>query len=441
MRFFSDDVLLSGETAQSIYSRVKGLPIIDYHCHLDPKMIAENASFEDIGAFWLATDHYKWRAMRMCGVDEYYITGDASYHEKFLKYAEIVPQLCGNPLYYWTHMELKKIFDIRVPLSEESAETIYQKANEKLREMSVQTLLKKFKVEYIATTDDPVDDLRYHGVHGDTTVAPTFRPDKVYTLDREYLARLSAAAGCETDTLDGLREALTRRLDFFCEKGCRITDHGFSHFPETNATEEEARALYLRRDSLNECEREAFFGYLLGFLMREYKKRNLMVQLHFGVTRNVNPTAFREIGVDSGFDVMSSPQSPEGLIRFLASIPDGERPEILLYTLNDSGLASLTCVTGAFRNVRMGAAWWFNDSLLGIRKNLETIAEYGALGTSTGMLTDSRSFSSYARFDFFRRILSNLVAGYVERGEYNLKAAYAMMQRICYENPKALIDH
>lgn len=437
--FYDETVLLQNETAKQLYAEVKALPIIDYHCHLDPKMIAEDATFSDIGAFWLAGDHYKWRAMRLCGVEEKYITGDADFHEKFLKYAEIVPNLCGNPLYYWTHMELRQIFGIEKQLNAQTAEEIYREASEKLKNMSVSTLLRRFGVEYIATTDDPVDDLRYHGTHGGTTVAPTFRPDKVYTLDEGYLSRLGEASDCDTKTLSGLLDALTRRLDYFVSKGCRITDHGFEKFPSRCADREEAEALYERRDALTADEKEAFFGFLLGFLLREYRKRDLTVQLHFCVTRNVNPAAFREIGVDSGFDVMSTPPDPKALISFLSGIPDAERPRILLYTLNDSGLSSLACVTGAFRDVRMGAAWWFNDTLLGIRRNLETIAEYSVLGSSTGMLTDSRSFSSYARFDFFRRILANLVGEYVEHGEYDLSAAKLLMRNVSYENPKALI--
>lgn len=444
MKGFFDhfDVLLSSETAQTLYGTVKNLPIVDYHCHLDPEMIAKNAHFSDIGEFWLSGDHYKWRAMRLCGVDERYITGNADYHEKFLKYAEIVPELCGNPLYYWTHMELSQIFGITKPLSKETAEEIYAEATEKLRtrSISVHTLLQFFGVEYIATTDDPADDLRYHGKYGNTTVAPTFRPDKVYALDDAYLAKLGEAAGGDVGSLDGLLTALTRRLDYFCEKGCRISDHGFEYFPRMMATKAEAEALYEKRGSLTDAEKEAFFGFMLDFLMREYKKRDMTVQLHFGVTRNVNPKAFREIGVDSGFDVMSNPPDPKALIAFLSRIPDEERPNIVLYTLNDSGLSSLACVTGAFRNVRMGAAWWFNDTVLGIERNLKTIAEYAALGTCTGMLTDSRSFSSYARFDFFRRILCSLVGGYVERGEYDLAAARVLLRKICYDNPKALIE-
>ena len=438
-RFFDDNLLLSTQAARELYGDVKTLPIIDYHCHLDPKMIAEDARFDNIGAFWLAGDHYKWRAMRLCGVDEKYITGDADFSEKFVKYAEIVPKLVGNPLYYWTHMELSQIFGINEPLNAQSARNIYDEASVKLRSMSVMTLLQKFGVRFIATTDDPVDDLRYHGKYGDTLVSPTFRPDKALTLDGDYLKRLGEVSDTDVSTLDGFLTALTGRLDYFVSKGCRISDHGFEHFPESIATKEQAEQLYARRGELSAADKSALFGYLLRFLMLEYKKRGIAVQLHFGVTRNVNEVAFESIGVDSGFDVMSAPQDVRGIIRFLGSMTDEERPEILLYTLNDSELRAYACVTGAFRGVRLGAAWWFNDTVSGIRRNLQTIAEYAALGTSPGMLTDSRSFSSYARFDFFRRILADTIGGYVERGEYDTVSAELLMRDICYNNAKKLI--
>ncbi len=438
--FFDDAVLLGSETAQKLYACVKDLPIVDYHCHLDQKMIARDATFENIGALWLAGDHYKWRSMRICGVDEKYITGDADFHEKFLKYAEIVPNLCGNPLYYWTHMELKQVFGIDKPLNKETAEEIYEEATAKLKSMSVRSILKSFGVEYIATTDDPIDDLCDHGTYGSIQVSPTFRPDKVFAMDGAYLKKLGEVSGCDVSTLDGLLDALSKRLDFFCEKGCRIADHGFEFFPTAFATHDEATKLYHKRENLSEGEKNSLIGFLFDFFLREYKKHNITVQLHFGVTRNVNPKMFETIGADSGFDVISSPQDPKDVIAFLARIPDEERPNILLYTLNDSGLPALACITGAFRNVRMGAAWWFNDTMLGIRKNLQTIAEYSVLGTSTGMLTDSRSFSSYARFDFFRRILANVVAEYVDDGAYDFGAAEELMKNVCYRNPRALVD-
>ncbi len=437
--FFDDTVLLHSDTAIKLYEKIKDLPIIDYHCHLDQTKIKENAKFSDIGELWLAGDHYKWRAMRMCGVDEKYITGNASYHEKFLKYAEIMPKLIGNSLYYFTHLELKELFGICEPLRGESAERIYAKANEKLRSLTVLELLKKFKVEYIATTDDPCDDLSSHGRCGETIVAPTFRPDKAYA-PKEYTPKLEGVVGRKITTAKEYLNALIERLDYFVKRGCKITDHGFEKFPKAYIDDATAERLFAKRENLTEQEKEQFFGWLLVKLTREYYKRNLVMQLHFAVIRNNNAAMYEICGVDSGFDLIGEPQPIKDVVLFFNQVKDEERPQTIVYTLSDSNLAALACVTGAFRNVRMGAAWWFNDTLRGIRKNLQTISEYSVLGTNIGMLTDSRSFSSYCRFDFFRRIVADFVAEKVETGEYDECAAELLLQNICYANPKALIN-
>lgn len=438
-QFFDDQVLLRSPTAVKLYEQIKDLPIIDYHCHLDQSKIKANAKFSDIGELWLAGDHYKWRAMRMCGVDEQYITGDAAFREKFIKYAEIMPQLIGNPLYYFTHLELKQIFGICEPLNADSAEKIYNQANEKLQTLSVLDLLRQFRVGYIATTDDPCDDLSAHGRYGDTTVAPTFRPDKAYAPD-EYNPKLESAVGRRITTAEQYLGALVERLDFFVSKGCRITDHGFERFPYSYIDDGTAEQLFAKRDNLSEQEKDQFFGWLLVKLTKEYAKRSLVMQLHFAVIRNNNALMFERCGVDSGFDLIGEQQSVKDVVRFFNQVKDGQRPQTILYTLNDSNLAALSCVTGAFRNVRMGAAWWFNDTLQGIRKNLQTVAEYSVLGTSPGMLTDSRSFSSYCRFDFFRRIVSDYVAEKVEAGEYDENAAHHLLYNICYANPKTFMN-
>ena len=433
-KFFGEELFLNTEAAGRIYAEIKDLPIVDYHCHLDQTKIAADCGFSDIGELWLVGDHYKWRAMRLCGVEEKYITGDASYREKFLKYAEILPKMVGNAVYYWTQMELSQIFGIDEPLNAESAQRIYEQANEVLRTTTVSSLLKKFKVSYIATTDDPVDSLEYHGTYGQTAVRPTFRPDKIYALDQGYIDQLGKSAGVKIDTLDDLLGALTSRLDFFVSRGCRISDHGFARFPKAYATEIEAAELFARRASLTEAEKDRLFGFLLTFLAKEYAKRGMIMQIHFAVVRNNNPEMFRRCGVDSGFDLIGEPQSVTDLIAFFAQLPDDERPQIVLYTLNDSNLASLTAVCGAFAKVRMGAAWWFNDTVEGIRRNLQTIAEYSALGTNFGMLTDSRSFASYVRFDFFRRLLADYLGNLVEKGEYDEAAAITLAIDVSYGN-------
>ena len=438
--FFGNKLLLNTPSAEELYEEVKDLPIIDYHCHLDPAMIAEDRCFSDIGEFWLSGDHYKWRAMRICGVDEYYVTGGASYKEKFLKFSEILPLMVGNPLYYWSHMELRGIFGIDIPLNKDTAEQIYEEASAKLSSLSCRKLLSKFSVERVATTDDPADTLEYHGKHGDTLVTPTFRPDSVYSLDGAYLERLGRAAGIKIDSLPALLSALESRLDFFVEKGCFISDHGFDTFPKSYATYGEACALFDRRDRLTESEKDSFFGFILLWLMKEYKKRNMTAQLHFAVTRNVNPEIFSICGRDSGIDTISSAPDAKDLIAFLSRIPDSERPDIVIYTLNDATLTSLASVSGAFRGVRMGTAWWFNDTTEGIRRNLSVISEYSSLGVNLGMLTDSRSFSSYLRFDFFRRILCDFIGGLVENGEYDSSAALDTVKKICYYNAKEMCE-
>ena len=431
MKFFDDNLLLSSDSAREIYAQVKDLPIIDYHCHLDQNKIKSDAHFSDIGELWLAGDHYKWRAMRLCSVDERFITGNASWHEKFLAYAKIVPQLAGNPLYYWTHMELSQVFGILEPLGEESAERIYAQANERLKHISVRTLLKQYKVEFVATTDDPVDDLASHGTYDGTIVAPTFRPDKLLSLDRAYLDRLGKVVGYPLKTLADIQRAAEERLKYFVAHGCRISDHGFTGFPAKYVSKEEAERLFEAGEG-----REEVFGYLLTSLARLYKKYNVIMQIHFAVTRNVNPKMYKACGADAGFDVVADGSRIEDVIAFFQQLSDEERPETVLYTLNDSELPALAALTGAFRHVKPGAAWWFNDTVQGIRKNLSTIAEYSVLGTNFGMLTDSRSFSSYARFDFFRRILSDYLGNLAEKGEYDMQAAKTIAMNICYYNIK-----
>ena len=439
--FYGDKVFLHSETAYKLYQAVRDLPIIDYHCHLDQFKIKDNATFSDLGELWLAGDHYKWRAMRLCGVDEEYITGKASYHDKFLKYAEIMPQLIGNPLYAWTHLELKQIFGIDKPLDRNTAEEIYKEANAVLGKLSVRKLLSNFNVEFVATTDDPADDLSAHGTYGNTFVTPTFRPDKLYFLDEEYLQKLGRAAGKEMKQLDDLLSVLRDRLDFFASKGCRMSDHGFERFPQHYATAGEAGEYFANRNRLTEHEKDAFFGFLLVWLAKEYAKRNITMQLHFSVIRNNNTEMYRKCGADSGFDLIGEEQSVKDLIKFFDQIRDDERPQTVLYTLNDSNLPAIAAATGAFRNVRMGAAWWFNDTAEGIRKNLKTISEYSVLGNNLGMLTDSRSFSSYSRFDYFRRILCDFVAEKVSGGEYDETSAEQLVKNICYYNAKKVTIH
>ena len=287
--------------------------------------------------------------------------------------------------------------------------------------------------------DDPCDDLAAHGKYGNTIVAPTFRPDKLLALDGEYLKKLGKMVGYAIETLADLLRAAEERLQYFVEHGCKISDHGFLRFPRGVAPRTEAEELFSRRGELTESEYEKLFGYLLVELAKLYKKYGIIMQIHFAVTRNVDAGMYKQCGADAGFDVIADGSRVEDVIGFFQQLSDEERPEMILYTLNDSELPALACLTGAFRHVKMGAAWWFNDTVQGIRKNLSVIAEYSALGTNYGMLTDSRSFSSYARFDFFRRILSDYLGDLVEKGEYDKAAAKELARNVCYFNIKRRI--
>ncbi len=438
--FFGKDLLLSTPAAKELYEGVKDLPILDYHCHLDEWKIKENAPLGSLGELWLAGDHYKWRAMRLCGVDEKYITGDASFEEKYMAFARIFPKLCGSPLYYWTQMELSLIFDIHEPLCEESAMRIYNAANEKLKTMRTQDLLARFGVRYVATTDDPVSPLSAHGMHGGTQVSPTFRPDRFVSLDEAALTELENVMGHRIATLSDLEEALSARLTYFYDHGCRIADHGIDFLPGGRISEADAAALFAKRDRLDKEERASLSDYLIYFMAEKYAEKGIVMQLHFAAYRNVNSVIFPSVGKDAGFDIMHDQVDTDALVRFLDTLHKrGKLPRCVLYTLNPVCVPALCTLSGAFPGVLVGAAWWFNDTVGGIREQLKNISEYAVLGTNLGMLTDSRSFASYGRFDFFRRILADFVGGYVERGEYDLAAARQLMQDVCYENTRALL--
>ena len=433
--FFGDKVLLSSDEAVRLYNSVQNLPIVDYHCHLNERDIAENRSFPNLGELWLGGDHYKWRAMRLCGVEEQYITGNADYYEKYLRYAEIFPHLCGNPLYYWTQMELSLLFGIQIPFGPDTAEEIWDTANRMLSGMRVRDILTRFRVRYIATTDDPTSALTWHGVFGSTTVAPTFRPDRMLALDAAALGELAAAADIDTGSLDGFKQALMKRLDYFVSHGCRIADHGMDFLPAEDCGVQKAEKLYAQRDTLTENERSQLFSHLLSFMAGEYALRNMVMQLHFGTFRNVNTAEFARVGRDAGYDIMRGQADTDRLAHFFDGLSSrGAMPRTVLYSLNPTDVPALAALTGAFPRARVGAAWWFNDTLIGIRRQLETISEYSVLGTSLGMLTDSRSFASYARFDFFRRILADMIGSMVSRGEYAPQHADMLMQNICYRN-------
>lgn len=454
--FYGDDVFLENDSAKRIYRKVKDLPIIDYHCHLQPKEIFENKPFNNIGEIWLGGDHYKWRLMRSVGIDEKFITGDATWKEKFLKYAEAIELALGNPLYHWSHMELKQFFGINEPLSPSNAEEIWERANTVIRDtsMSPRKLIADSNVEYIATTDDIIDTLEYHKLIADDSsftakVCPSFRTDNLflYTADgyKDYIAKLSQCSGVEITDIASLKKALENRVEFFVSMGCKMTDVGIERFPEYIGRDDEADTAFkkiLTGEILTDKEYDAFISNLYIFLGGLYKKHALIMQLHLAVKRNASTKLFTELGRDVGGDCVGNPVKASSLTALLDKMEqDNKLPDTIVYTLNPTVYYEIATGIRSFRNVSLGAAWWFCDNLSGIKKQIEIYSETAAIGTFYGMLTDSRSFLSYARHDYFRRILSSALGKAVEAGEYAPEeGAVKIAEKICYHNIKNKLE-
>lgn len=447
--------LLRSAAAEALYAKVAKLPIIDYHCHLSPKEIERDARFSSIGELWLSGDHYKWRLMRNAGVDERYITGDASYQEKFRKFAYALSLAAGSPLYHWAHMELSLYFGIDDFLSEDNADEIWERANDVIcREgLSPRRMIRKAGVSYLATTDDVIDSLEYHKrIREDgsfeTVVAPSFRTDNVLLIRRagyaEYAAKLSAASGVSVEGIDTLKAALIQRLDHFCDNNCRFTDIGIPEFPSYIATDVEADETYrkaLAGDPISDGEYSGFLGNMYLFLGKEYQRRGLVMQWHLAVYRNASTRLFESLGPDCGGDCIGDPLKGADVIRMLDAIEKaaGAVPQTILYTLHPGMADQLQTIAGSFRGVRCGTAWWFCDHFRGIEQQIDVIADLGHLGSFLGMLTDSRSFLSYARHDYFRRILCNKLATWCENGEFDPAMAETVARRVCCENINNLI--
>lgn len=448
--------LLQNKTAQKLYSSVKALPIIDYHCHLSPQEIFEDKPFDNIGEIWLAGDHYKWRLMRTAGIDEKYITGDSSWHDKFVKYASAVEFAAGHPLYHWSHMELSIYFGIDMPLTADNAEKIWEKANEHIKKtaMSPRKLIADSNVEIICTTDDIADSLEWHEkIRQDKSIGvkvlPSFRNDNLLLMRREgyldYVKKLSAVSGVEIVDINTLKTAVEKRLDFFVQQGCKYTDVGIAYFPDKVADEATANATWckvLSGESITDDEYISLLGYLYVFFAGLYKERNLVMQWHLGVLRNCNTNLFSKLGGDCGVDCVGDPVSGTDLVYMLDEInKNSGLPQTILYTLNEDGAAQMACIAAAFPGVRAGAAWWFCDHKRGIEDEINIISESSSLGSFLGMLTDSRSFLSYARHDYFRRILCNMLGEWCEKGEYNTASAEKLAGKICYCNVKQLTEN
>lgn len=452
----NENYMLNCDAAKKIYACVKDLPIVDYHCHLSPKEIFEDKPFENIGEIWLGGDHYKWRLMRTAGIDEEYITGGAPIKEKFLKYCSALEFAAGNPLYHWSHMELNMFFGIDLPITSQNAEEIWNRANTYIKntEMSPRKLIEKSGVEIICTTDDITDDLSWHKkIREDKTfntrVIPSFRTDNLLLARRaeypDYIHSLSRASGVEIENIDTLEQAVSERLDFFCRNGCRCTDIGMPYFPNIIADRTEADATFralLKGEKITDGEYMGFIGYMYLFLNAAYKQKDLISQWHLAVVRNSNSILAEKAGADCGVDCVGNTVNGNDLIAMLDAInKKSGLPKTVIYSLNEANIAQIASVVGAFPNVKCGAAWWFCDHKRGIEKQIKVIAENGCLGEFYGMLTDSRSFLSYARHDYFRRILCNIIGEWVERDEYNAASAEKLASKICYENIKSAIGN
>lgn len=457
--FLGKDFLLENEYASQLYHEyAKDLPIIDYHNHLIPEQVAGDRQFENITQIWLKGDHYKWRAMRAFGVDEKYITGDASDWEKFEKWAETLPYTLRNPLYHWSHLELKRYFGIDELLTKDNARQVYGACNDQLakREYSVLGLLKKMKVEVVCTTDDPTDDLRHHqqaqSASTGIKMLPTFRPDKSLQIERsdftDYIKKLSEAASMTIDSFDSLQQALTARMDFFQSLGCCISDHGLEQIPSADFDEKTVDAILKRRlsgQTIFAGEAVQYQSALLLFLGKSYHQRGWTQQFHLGALRDTNTRLLSSLGPDTGFDSIGDLNQAVPLSRFLDRLDhNNQLAKTILYNLNPRDNEVFATMVGNYNDgtikgkMQYGSGWWFLDQLDGMEKQIEALSNMGLLSQFVGMLTDSRSFLSFPRHEYFRRLLCNIFGRDIQRGRLpkDLTWTGKIVQDICYHNAK-----
>lgn len=459
--FMDKDFLLSTDTAKELYHDIAGrMPIVDYHCHIDPKEIAENRKFENITQVWLGGDHYKWRQMRANGVDESYITGNAPDREKFQKWAETLEKAIGNPLYHWSHLELQRYFDYHGILNKDTAQEVWDLCNKKLQEdsMRVRSLIKRSHVRLLCTTDDPIDDLKWHRVLKedetfDVQVLPAWRPDKAMNIEKpeftDYMAQLSAASGMPIRTFTDMKAALEKRMDYFNAMGCCVSDHGLDYVMYAPASDETIERIFADRLAQKPVTAEDGARYrtaCLLFLAGKYAQLGWVMQLHYGCKRNNNTSMYKKLGPDTGYDCISNFAPGAQLTDFLDAVNETSGlPKTILYSLNPGDDELIGTVLGCFQNsdavgkIQQGSAWWFNDHKAGMTKQMTSLANLGLLGNFVGMLTDSRSFLSYPRHEYFRRILCDLIGGWVENGEYpyDRKNLEKIVKGICYNNAVA----
>lgn len=452
------DFLLSTGTAQELYHEYAAkMPIIDYHCHINPQEIYEDRKFENITQVWLGGDHYKWRQMRSNGVDEYYITGGASDREKFQKWAETLELAIGNPLYHWSHLELQRYFGYHGCLNGETAEEVWNLCNEKLAQdsMTVRNIIRQSNVQLLCTTDDPIDSLEWHkklaeDASFEVKVLPAWRPDKAMNLEKadylDYLEKLSVVSGVDITNYETLLTALQTRMDFFVSMGCSISDHGLNYVMYSPAPKAEIHDIFKRRllGVMPSAQEEAQFKTaVLVWLGKEYHKKNWVMQLHYGAKRDNNSHIFRQLGPDTGVDCINNYAPAGQLADFLNALEQSkELPKTIIYSLNPTDNAVIGTIMGCFQGteavgkIQQGSAWWFNDHKTGMIEQMTSLANLGLLGNFIGMLTDSRSFLSYTRHEYFRRIMCDLIGGWVENGEYpeDYKTLGKIVKGISYNN-------
>lgn len=442
--FMDKDFLLNTDTAKRLYTTyadMSKIPVVDYHCHINPKEIYEDRQYDNIAQVWLGGDHYKWRQMRTNGIEEKYITGDADDFEKFQKWAEIMPAMIGNPLYQWSHLELRYYFGFEGNLNGSNAKEVWDLCNAKLRtpEFSVRGLIKKSNVRLICTTDDPVDDLIWHKKikeddSFDVKVLPAWRPDKAMNIEKpdfvQYINKLSEVSGIQVKDFDSLMKALSVRMDYFAENGCVVSDHGLDYVMYAPAEKSEIddilkMALDNNAGVLPKTDIMKFKTAFMVNVAKEYSKRNWVMQIHYGCKRDNNTYMYEKTGVDTGFDCISNYTPANELADYLDALARMDCvPKTILYSLNPNDDAAIGTIIGCFQGenirgkVQQGSAWWFNDHFNGMTNQLKSFASLSTLGNFVGMLTDSRSFLSYTRHDYFRRILCRLIGEWVENGEY-----------------------
>lgn len=456
--FMDKDFLLSTETAQKLFHEYADkMPIIDYHCHINPQEIAEDRKFENITQVWLGGDHYKWRQMRSNGVDEYYITGGASDRDKFQKWAETLEMAIGNPLYHWSHLELQRYFGYTGYLDSETAEEVWNICNEKLQkdEMSVRNIIRNSHVKLICTTDDPADDLKWHKAIAedesfDVQVLPAWRPDKAMNLEKldyaEYMKKLSDVSGVSIQSFKDLKAALVNRMDYFAARGCSVSDHALEYVMYVPASEEEAETIFKKRMSgemITRKEELIFKTAFMQFAGKMYHEKKWVMQIHYGCKRDNNELMYKKLGPDTGFDCINNYAPSAQTADFLnALIAGDELPKTILYSLNPNDNEAIGTILGCFQGteaagkIQQGSAWWFNDHKKGMTDQMISLANLGLLSNFIGMLTDSRSFLSYTRHEYFRRIMCELIGGWVENGEYpaDYKALEKIVCGISYNN-------